>query len=211
MSGGVNKIGIVGAGKLGIVLARAALDAGIDVMLTSRSLETLALTAEVMAPGARTGTLAEVAAFAQLVVLALPLHRVRELPADMFDGRIVVDTINYWEPIDGHLAKFGIAAGDTSLMIQSHFAGAKVVKSLNQLGYRDLDEDRRPKGAVDRIAVAVAGDDAEAVATVGNFVDQIGFDPVPAGGLAQGANLAPEGAAFGVALSENELRKALGV
>lgn len=211
MSGGVTKVGIVGAGKLGIVLARAALDAGMEVMLTSRSLETLALTAEVMAPGARTGTLPEVTAFADLVVLALPLHRVHELPAHLFDGRIVVDTVNYWEPIDGQLAKFGIAASDTSLMIQRHFAGAKVVKSLNQLGYRDLDDERRPKGAADRIAVAVAGDDADAVAKVAAFVDRLGFDPVPAGGLAQGARLAPDGAAFGAALSENELRKVLGV
>src|SRR5690606_20054742 len=120
-------------------------------------------------------------------------------------------TVNYWEPIDGDLAKFDIPASDTSLMIQRHFAGAKIVKSLNQLGYRDLDEDRRPKGAADRIAVAVAGDDDEAVATACAFVDRFGFDPVPAGDLAQGAKLAPDGAAFGVALGKNELRQALGL
>ena len=206
----MNSVGIIGAGKLGTAVAKAALEAGFDVKLTSRDLEATRLIAEVMAPGAQVGTLRD-AAQADLIVLALPLLRVRDLPRDAFDGKPVVDAINWWEPVDGGIERFGVGAAQTSRLVREQFPGARVVKALNQLGYHDIEDGRRSAGAPDRLGVAVAGDDAEAVNAVMAFVDRLGFDPVPAGTLEEGQNLGPGGPAFGLTMGAKELRLALGL
>jgi hypothetical protein len=36
-------------------------------------------------------------------VIAVPLRKVGELPLDQLDGRVAVDVVNYWPPIDGVL------------------------------------------------------------------------------------------------------------
>lgn len=200
-------LGIVGAGKLGMALAQAGVEAGFAVAITSRHIEDTRLIAGVMAPGSRGGTLAEVAA-SEVVVLALPLHRLGDLPRDAFDGKVVIDAINYWQPVDGDLERYGVSAAETSLLVARHLTGARLVKSLNQLGYHDVEDGRRP-GA--RWGVAVAGDDAEAKAVVSAVVAQLGFDPVDAGTLADGARLGPGGPAFGATLTADELRRVLGV
>lgn len=199
-------LGIVGAGKLGMALAQAGVEAGLPVTITSRHVDNTKLIAEVMAPGSRGGTLDEVAS-ADVIVLALPLHRLVDLPRDAFAGKVVVDAINYWEPVDGSVERYGVSAADTSVLVARHFAGARIVKSLNQLGYHDVEDGRRPGS---RWAVAVAGDDPEAKAAVSALVAQLGFDPVDAGTLAEGARLGPGGPAFGATLTAEALRRALG-
>ncbi len=201
-------LGIVGAGKLGTALAKAAVDAGIAVTLTSRDIEGTRLIAEVMVPGAGVGSLEDVA-HADIVVLALPLHRLRDLPPGAFNGKIVVDAINWWEPVDGPMTRFGVAPAETSRLVRELFRGALVVKGLNQLGYHDIEDGRRPAGSPHRLGVAIAGDNQEAVAAVMNFVDTLGFDPVPVGTLDEGQTLGPGGPAFGVAMTAVELKRAL--
>ncbi len=204
----MKRLGIAGAGKLGTAVARAAVEAGYNVSITARDLEGTRLIAEIMIPGAHVAPLADVVSTG-LVVLAVPLLRVRDLPAAAFDGVVIVDAVNWWEPVDGAIDRFGVTAADTSRLVQEHFPGARVVKALNQLGYHDVEDGRRPPGASDRLGVAVAGDDAEVVRIVAELVDRLGFDPVIAGSLEQGQSLGPGGPAFGVAMTAGELKRAL--
>ena len=96
------RLGIVGAGKLGTTIARVAIAAGYDVAISgSGPADDIALTVDVLAPGARAVTTAEVVRHADIVILAVPTHRFRELPRDRFDGKILVDAMNHWEPVDG--------------------------------------------------------------------------------------------------------------
>ena len=96
------RLGIVGAGKLGTTLARAAVAAGYDVAISgSGPADDIALTVEVLAAGARAATTDEVVRHADIIVLAVPTHRFRELPRDLFAGKILIDAMNYWEPVDG--------------------------------------------------------------------------------------------------------------
>jgi 8-hydroxy-5-deazaflavin:NADPH oxidoreductase len=207
---GDRRLGIVGAGKLGTTLARAAVAAGYDVAISgSGAPEDIALTIDVLAPGAHAATTDEVVRHAEIVVLAVPAHRFRELPRDIFAGKILVDAINYWEPVDGDDPELTSAADGTSTVVQDRFPTARLVKSLNQLGYHELEEHRRPKGAPERIAIAAAGDDRLAVRTVMQLIDELGFDPLDAGPLASGLALEPDGSPFAVTHSADELTKLL--
>jgi 8-hydroxy-5-deazaflavin:NADPH oxidoreductase len=204
------RVGIVGAGKLGMSLARAAMAAGYEVAAASSGpAERIALSVEVLAPGAVASTVEEVVEFADVIVLAVPAHRFRQLPSDLFDGKILVDVINYWPDIDGEDPELAAADGGSSVVVQAHFPGARVVKSLNQLGYHELDEYPRDPGAPDRIAVAAVGDDRLAVRTVMHLIDRLGFDAVDGGMLAKGKLLEPDGSPFAETFSADALAKRL--
>jgi predicted dinucleotide-binding enzyme len=202
-----DSVAIIGAGKQGTSLARAATDAGLNVWLAgSGSVERLALTAQFLAPGAVPAVTSDAVAAADIVILALPFHRLRELDPRLLDGKIVVDSMNYWEPVDGHDPEVAGDPAGSSVVVQRWFAGARVTKSLNQLGYHEFEELRRPRGAPDRVAQAVAGDDPEGRAIVLALVDRLGFDAVDAGSLANGANLGPGTPAFGASFDAPTLR-----
>jgi predicted dinucleotide-binding enzyme len=204
------RLGIVGAGKLGTTLARAAIAAGYDVAMSgSAAAERIALTVEVLAPGARAVATGEVVRHADLIVLAVPMHRFRELPRDLFANKILVDAMNYWEPIDGVDEELAAAPTGTSVVVQKWFASARVVKSLNQLGYHEFEENLRPRGAPGRVAIAAAGNDRMAVRAVIQLIDRLGFDGVDAGSLEAGATLGPDGLAFGVAHNAEQLSNLL--
>jgi predicted dinucleotide-binding enzyme len=200
------RLGIVGAGKFATTVARAAMAAGYDVAMSgSGPADDIALTVDVLAPGARAVTTDEVVRHADTILLAIPTHRFRELPSDLFDGKILIDAMNYWEPVDGDDPELTGAPGGTSTVVQQRFPRARVVKSLNQLGYHEFDEHRRPRGSPDRVAVAAAGEDRLAVRSVMGLIDRLGFDPVDAGPLDNGVVLEPDGSPFAVIHSADEL------
>ena len=204
------RVGIVGAGKFGTALARAAVAAGYDVAISgSGAADEIALTVDVLAPGARATTTDEVVRHADIIVLAVPTHRFRELSRDRFAGKILIDAMNYWEPVDGDDPELTTAADGTSTIVQQHFPSARVVKSLNQLGYHQLEENLRPQGAPNRIAIAAAGDDRLAVRRVMRLIDRLGFDPVDAGPLSNGLALEPDGSPIATTHTAEQLSRLL--
>ena len=204
------RLGIVGAGKFGTTVARAAIAAGYDVAISgSGPADDIALTVEILALGAHAATTAEVVRHADIIVLAVPTHRFRELPRDLFAGKILIDAMNYWQPVDGDDPELKDAAHGTSIVVQERFPTARVVKSLNQLGYHQLEEHRRPKGAADRIALGAAGDDRLAVRKVMRLLDRLGFDPVDAGPLKNGSALEPDGSPIAATYSADQLSQVI--
>ena len=200
------RLGIVGAGKFGTTLARAAIAAGYEVVMSgSGAVDDIALTVDVLAPGARAATTDEVVRSADIIVLAVPTHRFRELDGNLFAGKILVDAMNYWEPVDGEDPGLAAAADGTSMIVQAHFPSARVVKSLNQLGYHQLEELPRPKETNDRVAIGAAGSDRLAVREVMRLIDRLGFDAVDVGSLANGRALEPDGSPIAVTYSADEL------
>ena len=201
-------LAVLGAGHVGPVIARLAIKAGYPVAIaTSGDPEDIALITELVIPGAQPRWASDAVADADLVVLAIPLHRFGDLDPNLLSGKVVVDAMNYWPASDGVLTAF--EDGGSSQTVARRLSGSAVVKALNHIGYHELEGQARPVGAPDRRAAGVAGDDPAAVAAIADLVDRIGYDPVRLGSLRAGQALQPGGPVFGVVLTRPEFERAV--
>lgn len=204
----IRTLGILGAGRLGTVLARLATSAGYRV-LAAGSKDPALISPAMKAIGAEAATIATVVAASDAVILALPLGRYRTLPVDDLRGTLVIDAMNYWWGSDGIRDDLSDARTSTSELVQEHLTGARVVKALSHMGYQDLEDEARPSGSAGRKAIAIAGDDPVDVSIVATLVDDLGFDPVVAGPLASGIMLEPGAEAFGADVEAPQLKEML--
>ncbi|MGP6156409.1 MAG: NADPH-dependent F420 reductase [Vulcanimicrobiaceae bacterium] len=179
------KIGIIGVGKIGDTLTRRFTALGHEVVIAnSRGEETLAQIAS--ETGATPVSVSEAARFGKVVIVTIPEGKIPSLPHDLFRGVaadvVVIDTGNYY-PLqrDGRIEP--IEAGLTESRWVEQQIGHPVVKAFNNIYADHLLRLGKPKGDPGRIALPVAGDDAAATAVVLELVDELGFDPVDAGGL----------------------------
>jgi len=202
------RLAVLGAGHVGPVIARLAIKAGYPVAIaTSGDPADIALITELVIPGAQPRWAPDAVADADIVVLAIPLHRFGDVDPGLLAGKLVVDAMNYWPASDGVLKAF--EDGASSEIVARRLSGSAVVKALNHIGYHDLEDRTRTAGAPDRRAVGVAGDDPAAVAAMAGLVDRIGYDPVRLGSLRAGRVLQPGGPVFGVTLTLPEFERAI--
>lgn len=207
MSVSIPTIGILGAGRVGVALARQAIQAGYPVVIaTSKPAAEIALLVEVMAPGAEAVDTATLVERADIVLLATPLHKYRTLPAALLAGKVVVDAMNRWDAVDDLVTRDVDPALSTSEHVAAFLDRSRVVKTLNHIGYHEVEEDARPSGAADRRALVVAGDDETAVADVAAFIDRLGFDAVTVPSLAAGVLTEPGTRIFVDRFGADELR-----
>lgn len=206
----VQRIAVFGAGHVGPVIARMALDAGFEVAIAvSGTPENLELITQVVMPGVEARWAADAAAAADMVVLAFPLHKFTALDPGILAGKLVVDAMNYWAPADGVVPMFQDQELSSSEIVQRRLTQTTVIKSLNQIAYQDLEDGRRPVGSSDRHAIGVAGDDPEAAKLVGEVIDRIGYDPILLDSLSAGRILQPGGPVFGAVLTRSEFERAI--
>jgi hypothetical protein len=205
------RIGIIGAGHIGGTLARHFVAAGHDVAVSnSRGPDTLQAVVEELGPRGQALTGAEAARFGDVVVVSVPFGRNRELPTEGLAGKVVIDTNNYYPQRDGHFEELDTDRTTSSELLQAHLPGARVVKAFNAILWSRLRDDGRPAGDSERVGIPISGDDEDAKRTVAELIDQIGFDAVDAGTLAEGGRKHQPGSpAYTEGLHTGELRARL--
>ncbi len=180
-------VGLIGSGSIGGTVARLAVTAGYDVVLSnSRGPETLKELVDALGPHARAAPPGEAGEAGDLVVVTIPLKAYRSVPVEPLAGKITIDTNNYYPQRDGQIPDLDDESTTVSELLQSHLPASKVVKGFNNIYFKHLLSLSRPTGAPDRSALPIAGDDTDAKATVTAFLDAIGYDTVDAGPLSEG-------------------------
>jgi predicted dinucleotide-binding enzyme len=191
-------IGFIGSGHIGGTVARLAVDAGHDVVLSnSRGPETLTDLVAELGPHARVATPAEAAAAGDIVVVTIPLRAYRDVPVEPLRGKVVIDTMNYYAQRDGHIAELDDGSVTSSELLQRHLPESRVVKAFNNIQFGHLGSLQRPAGHPERSVLPIAGDDEAARRTVAEFLDSIGYDAFDVGPLAEGRRYQPGAPAYG--------------
>lgn len=204
-------VGIIGAGNIGGALVRRLRALGHDIAVAnSRGPASLADLAR--ESGAHAVSIEEAARGRDLVVVTIPQKQIEHLPKDLFAGVPatvpVIDTGNYYpQQRDGAIAD--IENGMTESAWVAKTLGRAVIKTFNNIYALHLLEKGTPTGTEDRIALPVAGDDAAAKAMVMALVDELGFDPVDAGTLAESWRQQPDTPCYGTDFPAEKLREAL--
>jgi hypothetical protein len=202
------KIGIIGAGFVGRTIAKLAIAAGHQVMLSnSRGPQTLFSLGPMI--GCEVGTAAEAAGFGDVVVVAVPLTAIGQLPAAALAGKAVIDAVNYYPARDGAVAELDAGRTTTSELLARHLPQARLTKAFNAIPMPQLDSDGLPAGAAERRALPLAGDDAEGKAIAAGLYEAFGFDVVDAGGLSEGWRFERGMPSYCVRMTQDELCRAL--
>jgi len=179
-------IGIIGAGHIGSQIARGAVKAGYDVVISnSRGPETLADLVAELGPRARAASSVDAAAAGDWAVVTVPLKNYTQVPVAELAGKIVLDTNNYYFERDGRIESLDNATATVSGLLQEHLPTSRVAKGFNAIEFGDITTHGTPAGTAGRRALATASDFEDAAALATAFYDELGFDTVNIGPLAE--------------------------
>lgn len=202
------KIGIIGAGFVGRAIAKLAIQAGHQTMLSnSRGPQTLFSLRPMI--GCDIGTPTQAAAFGEIVVIAVPLSAIDNLPAQALHGKLAIDAVNYYPERDGKVAVLDAQQTTTSELLAETLPGVKIIKAFNAITMTHLESDGLPAGHPDRRALPLAGDDIQGKTLVAELYDAFGFDGVDAGALSEGWRFERGMPSYCVRMAKAELTTAL--
>ena len=190
-SGGKLRIGTIGSGRIGATLGGLWAKAGHEVMFSSLDLEHDKKLSASVGSNARAGTSREAAAFADVLLLAVPYRAVPQVGKDLADvikGKIVIDASNPIVARDGEIATWAREKG-AGLASAELLPGARIVRAFNAIGYARLPQIAEGKG--ERVGMPIAGDDAKAIEVASRLIREVGLEPVVVGPLAMGKYLMP--------------------
>jgi 8-hydroxy-5-deazaflavin:NADPH oxidoreductase len=182
------KIGIIGAGNIGSNVARLFVESGNEVVISnSRGPETLQNLVAELGHRAKAVHIDDAAKFGDVVFVSIPFGKYKQLPAEAFAGKIVIDSNNYYPSRDGNVSEIDQGKITSSELLAAHLRGARVVKAFNTIRSEHL----KSQGGInlsheDRRAIFIAGDDLKAKQIVSKLIDQIGFSAIDTGSLREG-------------------------
>lgn len=205
------RIGLIGAGTMGGPIGLLWAEAGHQVLFSSRNPEQLMDLVRSASPRASAGFPDAAAFFGEVVLLAVPPVAIPQLGEDfghLMQGKIVIDISNPRLDREGPITEEWLAMG-TGLAMAQYLPGVRLVKAFNILSSRMLRNPINESG--DRIGVAIAGDDDEAVAIVATLVRDAGFDPVIVGSLAEASKFDRGSPVWLKGMSAREIRETLNI
>ena len=183
----MTRVGLVGSGRIGSTVAKLAVAAGHDVVLSnSRGPETLDELVAELGEHAEAATNEEAAEAGDLVLVSVPLKAYPALAGLPLGGKLVMDTGNYYPERDGQISELETKVLTDSEYLLRHLPRADVVKVFNNIYFKHLLNLSRPPASPERSALPIAGDSAAAKGAVTAFLDSIGYDVVDGGALSDG-------------------------
>jgi predicted dinucleotide-binding enzyme len=205
------RIGTIGAGNIGGAVGLKWAEAGHELFFSSRNPGELTDLVEQAGPTARAGTPAEAAAFGEVVLIAVPyaaLPQVGRDYASQMRGKVVIDCGNPYPGRDGPMAAEALEKG-TGVASAEYLPGVRLVRAFNAIGYRSVAAEAHREG--EKVAIPIAGDDAEALRVTSDLVVDAGFDPVVVGSLARAREFDQGSSVYVRDLTAAQLRDALGL
>jgi hypothetical protein len=202
------RIAIIGSGDLARALAHRIRAIGHDVVLADLP-DGEALAEAAAATGAPTASIEDAARSSDIVVLATPFWRYRELPAEAFKGKVVVDATDYYPDRDGPMSELAGTHVSTSEILAQRLDGAYVVKTLNSSGLLTVPAIGTLASDVTPVAIPVAGDSPKAKGVVTDLLVDLGFEPVDVGSLRDSWRMQPGTPAFALVTNATGLRSVL--
>lgn len=205
------KIGIIGAGHIGGIIAELLVQSGHDITVSSRHIETLTPLVEQLGSHGCKASIEDTANYNEIIVLAIPLGGIRETGgkiANYITNKIVIDVMNPFIERDGDIAKeiiqSGLASGEAT---QIRFPFAKIVRAFNNIRYVDLktQSHRFPNP----VAVPFATDHDDAKGTIIQLIKDAGYEPYFMGKLKDSKPQDPGGVLFGKALTVRQISELL--
>jgi predicted dinucleotide-binding enzyme len=203
------KIGVIGSGRIGGTLGSLWVEAGHEVLFSSRHPEELKALAVRLGPKARAGTPREAAVFGDIVLISVPYRAVPQIGRDFANelaGKVVLETGNPYPSRDGEMAVEARARG-TGISSAEFLPGVRLVRAFNTIPSYDLRSGAHRSG--DRVAVPLAGDDPQALEVASQLVRDAGFEPVVVGPLSRAKDFDVGTPVYGRALTARELRQQL--
>jgi predicted dinucleotide-binding enzyme len=185
------KIGIIGAGNIGATAAELFIEAGHEIAIAnSRGAETLQDLVAELGEKASAVSVEDAAKFGEVIFISIPFGKYRELPADVFEGKIVIDSNNYYPGRDGNYVELDEGRTTSSELLGNHLKGARIVKGFNTIWFEHLKTQGNQDLSLEaRRVIFIAGDDSEAKQVVANLIKEIGFAAVDTGFLHEGGKL----------------------
>lgn len=188
------RVGIIGTGNIGGVLARLWSKAGHELLVSSRHPENLSVLGQEL--GIETGSPLDAAVFGDVVVLSIPLSAVVDLEDDVkaaLAQKVVIETSNAYDQRDGHAYQTSEPhRNGSSGWVAEVLGHREVVKAFNTIYYVSLLEESG-KG----IGIPIASDSEHAVEVASKLVLDAGFVPYFVGSLPEGRYFEPGTAAYG--------------
>ena len=205
------RIGIIGAGNIGGAIGKLWAQAGHEILFASRNPEQLGDLVKEAGAKTRAGTPQQAAEFGPVVFLALPYSAIPQIGKDfgaILKGKVVIDCSNPSPRRDGPMADAAREKG-SGIATAEYIPGARVTRAFGTINYKVALQNAHRAG--DKLAIPIAGDDAEAVKVTSDLVSDAGFEPVLVGGLARSKEFDYGGPGSGKNATAAELRKILGL
>jgi len=202
-------IGIIGSGNIGGTIGGLWVKAGHPVLFSSRHPEELKDLVDKLGPLAKAGTVAEAITFGEVIFVAVPygaLPQVGQDNAAALKGKIVLDACNAVASRDGAIAD-EVEQNGIGVTSQKYLPGTRLVRAFNTMSYKTFASEANR--AAPRLAIPIAGDDADAVKVASALIGDAGFDAVVVGKLADARRFQRGNPGYGQPVSASELRQKL--
>lgn len=205
------RIGIIGGGWLGGTVGHNWVEAGHEVLFSSRHPEQYAAMVRELGPRASAGTPAEAVAFGEIVLIAVPYRALPEIGRDLhaaLQGKIVLDACNPYPPDPApfrrEIEAEGVATASARLL-----PGARLVRAFSAVDATDIGASANGRG--EKLGVPLASDDADAMRIAAQLVRDAGCAPLEVGNLAAARCFQRGGPGFRANTSLPRLRRLLGL